>query len=95
MAFNPITFLGKQVLNLVVGKYQANAMYIRVVPALKYVTITRGRQSPEAIGLFQVLEKLPSLGARRHYFKERYIDKQNGWQELPDDPNDLSSAYWF
>ncbi len=91
---NPLTTFAKWVLSIVLSEIEANATYARLLPALKFVLEKKGKDSPEAIGLFQILEQLPPSGIKRISFKNEYIEKPDGWKDLPDDPDNIPFGYW-
>lgn len=90
----PLFGIGKAVLGLYLSKKQANAIYVRLLPTLRYIIRKEGRSSALAKDLFEILEKLPSFGAKRLNFKKHYIDKRDGWKQLPDDPDSLPYGFW-
>ena len=88
------TKVGGFALDLITDKRSADATYLRLMPALKYVVNTRGRGSTEAKGLFDILAALPQTGAKRRNFEKEYIAKPDGWKDLPSDPNQIPFGFW-
>lgn len=91
---NPVASIGRLALSLILSKTSANATYQRLMPSLKFIILQKGRNSEEAKGLFEILENLPSAGARRENFKKFYIEKLDGWKELPNDPDKIPFGFW-
>ncbi|MEZ5594112.1 MAG: hypothetical protein R3F53_26805 [Gammaproteobacteria bacterium] len=85
---NSIKFLSKitPIANYYIGVYQARETYKKIIPAIKYICTTKGRNSIEAKGLFEILASLHTSPARASYFRGYYIDDPEGWKKLPDDP---------
>ncbi|REL25385.1 hypothetical protein DXX93_01690 [Thalassotalea euphylliae] len=92
--FSLISSTGMQVYTLFSDKKTANENYRRVLPSLKRMISEHGRNSKNAQELLDVLVSLAPFGARRGNFKRRYVDRQNGWRELPDSPDRLPYGVW-
>ncbi|MCG7553773.1 hypothetical protein GSF04_13760 [Pseudoalteromonas sp. A22] len=73
----------------------ANEAYLKMLPLVKDAIKTHGRDSEVAIGALELLADLAPFGAKRRNFKRRYVDKPDGWKQLPADPNQLSYGYWY
>lgn len=54
-----------------------------------------GRTSKEFSQLLNVLAALAPLGAKRSNFKRKYIENQDGWRQLPKDPDNIPFGYWW
>lgn len=89
-----LTFLSKQALNFIIGRNDAMKIYDNLLPAVMHVCSTKGRSTPEAIGILNVLGGLPTFGARRTNFKTKYIDDPMGWRDLPPRAKDLNPFYF-
>ena len=75
-------------------KHKANKAYTNLLPSLIYIIQMKGRHSPEATGLLAILGGLPSTGAKSLNFAKRYINKEDGWKELPENPEDIPFGFW-
>jgi len=83
-----------QVFSLFSDKKHANQAYRQILPSLKLIITQQGRSSKKAEDLLKALSNLAPYGARRGNFKRRYVNKLNGWRELPDDPHRLPYGVW-
>lgn len=75
-------------------KKKANDIYREIYPVLVKAITQQGRNSPDAIRLLNVLGGLPSIGLKRRNFNRRYISNENGWRDLPSDPNTIPYGFW-
>ena len=83
-----------QIYSLFSDKSRADKIYTNLLPSLKTVVELKGRTSMEALGLFNILGALPSVGAQRQNFVKHYIRDPDGWKKLPDSPDDIPYGYW-
>lgn len=92
--FNLIFSAGSTVAGVFLEKHKADKIYRKVHPVLINTIKQHGRNSPDAKRLLNVLGDLPSLGLRQRNFKRRYILNENGWRDLPKDPEQLPYGFW-
>lgn len=74
------------VYGIVLDKNKANKVYKNIFPALLYVIESKGRNSQEALGLFNVLAGLPSTGAQSLNFSKYYINDPDGVEKVAGRP---------
>ncbi|MEE2003111.1 hypothetical protein QWY20_16750 [Alkalimonas sp. MEB108] len=85
---------GNQITGVFTSKISADQIYKHIYPSLVFIITTKGRKSREAISLLSVLESLAPSGAKRRNFSRRYIQNQDGWKELPSDPQRIPFGFW-
>lgn len=59
--------------------------------ALELIRVN-GRDSKEAADCLDELASLAEFGARRRHFRRLYVDRQSGYKDLPDNPDNLPYA---
>jgi len=94
---NPLNLIGtfgKQVFAQFSNKKHANKAYLQLIASVKRIISHQGRNSKNAKDLLDNLAGLAPFGAKRRNFRRRYIDKPNGWRELPDNPKDFPYGFW-
>lgn len=94
MITQALSSIGKSLFGIFMDKNTSDEMYKNLVPALKLVCTSKGRSSREAIGLINILAGLPASGAKSLNFKKEYIDKKDGWKNLPSSPGELPFGFW-
>lgn len=81
--------------SLACTRQEAKDTYMHLQPLLQPIISAKGRNSPEAIELLEELTKTAQYGAERENFHRFYVDKPDGWKELPADPTTLPFGFWW
>lgn len=92
LAFDIVTTISSQFST----KSESEKLYKALVPALKQ-SLNQGEpfHSKQVQQGIQALLLLPPNGARKLNFEKRYLINEYTVVELPDDPDQLSIAYWW
>lgn len=92
--FNLLYSIGSAVAGVFIDKKKANSVYRELYPVLIKTINQQGRSSTDAVRLLNVLGGLPSIGLRRRNFNRRYIANENGWRDLPSNPDNIPYGFW-
>ena len=90
----PITDFFAFFYNVHSDELDANEMYRKLYPVLLDIIGREGRNSKNAKNPLEIIANLPQNGARKFYFRKRYIENPAGWKLLPEDPDNFPDTYW-
>ena len=82
------------VVGFVFSRVEAKETYRKFLPILKVLIKCEGRESQHVTTILDVLTSTAEFGARRANFRRAYVDKKDGWKQLPDDPHKIPYGFW-
>lgn len=90
---SPLSGLVSSMADQVSNKYDADAMYNDLRPALsKLIDQGYGFESKEVQGIVNVIRELPAYGAKRRNFEKRYLKDEYTLRELPANAKSLQAT---